>query len=171
MDRRVLDSPFVWLLAGALVGSVLGASTQDPFFLILLTAVGAAIGVIGFLSYTSGRPYTKSAVSAARPATVFARVRDRFGRAPWVLARNDEIELVYWRRLNPDLLLTVILLLLGVFPALVYVLMSIRRTQTIVILAIPTDDGTTIHGFVMPSGSNGQRIIDRLLANLCAETD
>src|SRR5262249_44531499 len=89
-------------------------------------------------------------------AAIHRRAASWFGRAPWVLARNESDELVYWRQRGPHLLPAIILFMIGVIPGVIYLLLA-RGSQTVALGIVPIGNGTDREIMVQPQGEGGRR--------------
>jgi hypothetical protein len=127
------------VIAGV-VGLVLGASL-------------AAIGVGRFVESRSFRLRRRVPIPAD---TIHNLATSWFGRAPWVLARNENDQLIYWRQRGPHLLPAIFFFLLGVIPGVIYLLLA-RGSQTVALGIVPTGDGTDLEIMVHPQGEGGRR--------------
>jgi hypothetical protein len=162
-----VDDPLAWLVFGAIVGCLLGITSGSGWMYWALWAIGGIVVALNaFMVYLDNRPYETGIFTDARPPAVRAYVRSRFGRATWVPCIDQPHELAYWRRLQPNLAIVIVLGLLGVIPAIVYVVWALRQSQTIVVRTRPDADGTDAEVLVLPRAHNGQRIANRLVRDL-----
>jgi hypothetical protein len=165
--RRFLDDPLAWFVVGAFVGLLFGiARGSDWIYWVFWALGGFLVALNAFSVYLDNQPYETGIFTDARPPAVRAYVRSRFGRATWVPCIDQPHELAYWRRLHPNVAIVILLGLLGVIPAIVYVVWALRRSQTIVIRTRPDIDGTEADVLVLPRAHNGQRIANRLVRDL-----
>ena len=119
-------------------------------------ALGASLAAIGVGRYLGSRTFRLE----RRVPIPAGAVRDRatwwFGRAPWVLARTETDELVYWRERWPRLGVAIVLLLFGVIPGVIYLLLS-RGSQTVTLGIVPTPNGTDLAIMVHPQRGGGRQ--------------
>lgn len=164
LARRVIEEPLSWLVGGGILGFAItlsaGASEVEGIF---FAGVGAICGLILSIYVTGHMPFITEFETPLRPPEARAVVRERFGRAPWSLARDEPNELLYWRPIRPHLTHTILLLTLGIWPAVIYVAISLNRTQTIVVRTQPQPDGSTVHYYAKPSHPAGRRFAGQLI--------
>jgi hypothetical protein len=151
----------------AAVGAVLGfwlAAANDADSVWPATIVfgvgGFLAGVIVVAGWAESRPYTLYRQVPIAADAIHGHAEQWFGRAPWVLARNDPHELVYWRRTEPAKGTVLFLLILGVVPGVLYYFWA-RGPQTIAIGLTPAPVGSDLEIVVHPQRSDGRnRAID-----------
>ena len=166
--RRYTDDPLVWMLVGGLgFGLFLGIGhASGPGWLLIWLLGGALVSLVAYSFYLDPQPKTTTTVVSARPPTIRLHVRSRFGRAPWIPGFEEPNELVYWRRLQPNLLIAIVLAALGVVPAVIYVVLAMRSTQTITVITTPESDRTSVTVTIRPRSHDGRRISDEFVVNL-----
>lgn len=156
------------MLVGGLGFGAIGIASvaSGPLELLLWVLAGVFLSLIAFIIYLDPQPHTVSSLTRARPVAVRAHVRRRFGRAPWVPGVEEPNELIYWRRLQPNLFVAVVLALFGVVPAIIYVVLAQRSTQSVTIRTGPDTDGTQVSVRIRPRSHDGRRIANRLVNEL-----
>ncbi len=166
--RRYTDDPLVWMLVGGLgFGLFIGIlRASGPVELLLWVLGGVFVSLIAFTIYLDPQPHTAIIFTLARPPAVRSHVRDRFGRAPWVPGVDTPGELLFWRRLQPNLFVAVVLALFGVVPAVIYVVLAMRSTQTILVVTEAERDRTAVNVTIRPRSHDGRRITNKLVNSL-----
>jgi hypothetical protein len=128
-------------------------------------ALGASLTTVAVGRFVESRTYRLRRRVPVAAVAVRARATWWFGHAPWVLARDEADELVYWRQRGPHLGAAIVLFLIGVIPGVIYLLLG-RGTQTVALGIFPTSDGTDLDILVHPQGEGGRRSVVRFFNSL-----
>jgi uncharacterized membrane protein YfcA len=161
--RLTYDNVLVWVVSGALIGSMLGALlAASPLALIVLPLVLAFVGMLAWLAFTDARPLIRRDHSALRPAEIRSIVRDTFDAPGWWMKRNESTIISYERRLPINVGTVIFFAILGVFPAILYVAMNLNRTQRASIRMFDESGSMLVETVVLPKGSTGHRLTARL---------
>jgi hypothetical protein len=165
--HRYVRNPLFWMAIGgiafALFGLLAGTSLAG---VVACGLIGIVVAIAAVASYLSPRSLTTSTSTKAPPSIVRAHVRRGFGTAPWIMGLDEPNEQVYWRNLHPDIALVILLALLGIIPAIVYVVASSKSTQTISILTKPLAGGTAMTVTGRPRSHSGRKVANRLINDL-----
>jgi hypothetical protein len=146
-------------LAGGILGFVprlhdgMSSSIIAGFVGALL---GASIGAIVTGRYVGSRVFHLHREVPISAGSIRDHATSWFGRAPWVLAKNDADELVYWRQSQPNMTTAVLLLLIGILPGILYLVWP-RPEQTIALGFQPNSAGTNLEIYVGPQAGGGIR--------------
>ena len=163
---------FVLIGVGGVAGAVLGVATRAPDGLkpaavagLVGALIGASIAAAIVGRFVGSRPFTLYRHVPIPAERVHRHAPSWFGRAPWVLVRNDGNELVYWRQQEANAGAAIIYFLLGVIPGVLYLLLS-RSPQTVALAISPAPDGTELEIVVHPQGNGGRHRVIRFFNSL-----
>ncbi len=159
---------FGWMAIGAMSGAATGAFVawarhgllESPS--LLGTAIGATIGFAAFGVRAHFQPYAIEDQIGIPVIALRAHAKWWFGRRPWYVVRYDRDEMVFARDLGPNMWVAFALLVLGVIPALLY-LMTLHGRQTVTVAAAPAGDLSYLVVEVQPQGNDGRRIAGRFV--------
>lgn len=171
--RLTLGSPRLILGAAVFLALIVGGPVllaakggDIPYgaaiaFLVLAGILGGLIGA----ELDAGRTLVGRGVSPLP----FRSVRDitvtTFGRAGWVYGGETQDRVWYSRNLSANWFIVAILAVLGIVPALIYLVAS-RRTQRADVQWSVSGGATAIEITVSPKGYGGQRIAAELAHKL-----
>jgi hypothetical protein len=164
--NRSIPWPFGIVAGGAVAGALLGLWIGPPEgadsvwpATIFLGLGGFVIALVLVVDWLGSRPFYLQRHVPIEAQAIHDHSERWFGRAPWVLARNDPNALVYWRRTEP-IAGTIFFLLLGILPGILYYFWA-RGTQTVALNIAPAPGGTDLRIVGHPQGSDGRnRAVD-----------
>jgi hypothetical protein len=164
---RLRDNVFFWSGCGSLLTVAFALWAGASVGWELAWAVGGGLLAMGiWVLYTDASPLTGLAYTELPASAVHAVVRDVFDRPGWTTRRDDEMALSFERRLPLSLGLAIFFALLGLIPAVIYIVLGSNRRQFASIRMFENAEGTGVEFFIRPKGSNGRRIARRLFDRL-----
>lgn len=167
-----IPGPLLAIVIGAFGGGVAGlllSTRSDSADSVRSLALGAVIGLIvtlfAVVEWVGSRRYRLARTVPLDPEAVQVHAARWFGGPPWSLSRQQPGELVFWRRLEPNILTALVLLMFGIVPGVIYLAFS-RGTQTLALRIEPSSTGTDLEILVQPQGNDGRRAVSRFFNSL-----
>lgn len=149
----------IGLLIGAIVAVVLRSQTSFAvswwYLLTLGALIGAVVGGAIALALADAAPYRLHEWAPIRTETILRQAVRRYREAGWSVTASADDAVTLQRRGRPNSGITVLLLLLGVIPGVVYWFL-LKRTATTVIAGEAVPDGTEVEITVSQSGDGGR---------------
>jgi hypothetical protein len=165
----------LYIVAGVSVAGLAGgfaiASTHDaanPWSAAISLGVFGLIAALALVAgWSSSKPFTLVRRVPIAPEELRRYAAWWFGDAPWMLARNDEDHLVYWRRTEPAAGTVIVLLFFGVIPGILYYFMARGKQRiSISIQPAPAPGGADLQITAKPQGSEGRKRVIKFYNSL-----
>jgi hypothetical protein len=168
--RRALIGGAIAGIVGLAIGILLDLSasnTSDPdvFFLVVFPLLLAAIGFAIVAVVEGGRPYHLQQWVPLFPQDILHHAARWFPSGRWTLVGSSPGMVSFTRRKEPEIGLVLVLFLIGVVPALLYLLLG-GRTQSLTVLTEPAPDGTDLEIIVSSKDGGGRPAANRFFNSL-----
>lgn len=142
------------LLMG-LLGLLLSSGDISPGALLLLVGIGGFIGLLIGVGIDGNRTLLYRTTSSKSRDAIRDVVVRLFASNGWALSGETADTIWYSRTLRPNLAVAVFLALLGVIPAIIYVVLS-RRRQTAAVRWTPDGNGYLVEVEISYQGHGGR---------------
>jgi hypothetical protein len=169
--RRALIGGAIAGIVGLAIGIVLDLSATttssdvDLFLLVVFPLLLAAVGFASVAAVEGGRPYHLRQWVPLAPEDILHHAARWFPSGRWTLAGSSPEMVSFTRHKEPEFGLVLVLFLVGIVPALLYLLLG-GRSQSLTVLASRVPDGTDLEIIVSSKDGGGRPAANRFFNSL-----